>query len=305
VPIIEQPYPDFAKNLLFAGRVNKMAKKAYSIAVVAPANRLTPETAEKVKSLAAGAFGARLKLQFHPQCFLSDGHFAGSDKDRSAAFLEAANDPGFDAVWFARGGYGSCRLDEALYGAFNRAAHLKTYLGYSDMGFILGRLAREGVGRSVHGPMPADVNRAGGDEAVARALSWLVDNDSTSLEPNWRADQPAFAFNLTVLSNLLGTPAEPDFSRAILSIEDIDEHHYRIDRSMFHVFSSPNVRRAAGVRLGRFSMIPENDPPFERDVSDIVQYWCARSGVPFLGLADIGHDAGNKIAPFPISRAPI
>lgn len=280
-----------------------MAKKAYSIAVVAPANRLTRETAEKVKSLAANAFGARLHLHFHPQCFLSDGHFAGSDKDRSAALLEVANDPKFDAVWFARGGYGSCRLDDTLYGELNRAAHLKTYLGYSDMGFVLGRLAREGVGRSAHGPMPSDVNRKGGEAAVSRALSWLIDNDATALEPNWRADQPAFAFNLTVLSNLLGTPAEPDFSRAILSIEDIDEHHYRIDRSMFHVFSSPNVRRAAGVRLGRFSMIPENDPPFERDVSDIVKYWCARSGVPFLGVADIGHDADNKIAPFPIFRA--
>ena len=135
-----------------------------------------------------------------------------------------------------------------------------------------------------------------------RALSWLINRDATALEPNWRADAPFYAFNLTVLSNLLGTAAEPDFSGAVLMIEDIDEPHYRIDRAMHHVMSSANVRRAAGVRLGRFSAIPPNDPPFEKTVGEIVEYWCARTGVAFLGEADIGHDSANKIAPFPAGR---
>ncbi len=279
-----------------------MAKAARRIAVVAPANRLAPETAEKVGALARETYGDRLALFFHPQCFLSAGHFAGSDEARSAAFLEIANDPAFDAVWFARGGYGSCRLDDALFGKLNRAAHVKDYLGYSDMGLLLGRLAREGVGRSVHGPMPADVNRDGGEAAVRRSLAWLVDRDPAGLEPSWRDDARFFAFNLTVLSNLLGTPAEPNFSGAVLMVEDIDEHHYRIDRTMFHVTSSENIRRCAGIRLGRISKIPPNDPPFEHTDSEIVAYWCARAGIPFLGAADIGHDDGNKIVPFPQPR---
>ncbi len=279
-----------------------MAKPAKSIAIVAPANRLAPETAAKVEALAAAHFGDRLRLHFHPQCFLASGHFAGGDKERSDAFLEAANDPAFEAVWFARGGYGSCRLDDAAFGRLNRSAHLKTYLGYSDMGFLLSRLAREGVGSAVHGPMPADINRDGGAAAVLRSLSWLADRDATALEPNWRADQPAYAFNLTVLSHILGTPAEPDFSGAILMVEDIDEAHYRIDRAMFHVMSSVNVRRAKGVRLGRMSRIPPNDPPFEKTEREIAEYWCARAGVRFLGDADIGHDSANRIVPFPISR---
>ena len=280
-----------------------MAKAVTSVAVVAPANRLTPEAAEHVAALAKKTFGDRLRLFFHPQCFLSSGHFAGVDEERSSAFFEVANDPSFDAVWFARGGYGSCRLDPSLFGRLARAAHTKTYLGYSDMGFLLARLAREGVGQSVHGPMPSDIRRKGGEAAVLRALSWLVDRDATTLEPNWRSDQRCFALNLTILSNLLGTPAEPDFSRAVLMIEDVEEHHYRIDRTLFHVTSSPNVRRAAGIRLGRISDIPPNDPPFEKTAREIVEFWCARSGIPFLGEADIGHDAQNKIAPFPVVRA--
>ena len=61
------------------------------------------------------------------------------------------------------------------------------------------------------------------------------------------------AFNLTVLSNLLGTPLEPDFTGVDLLIEDVSEHLYRIDRTMFHVTASPNIRRAgpAAARQGR------------------------------------------------------
>ena len=123
-----------------------MAKAEFSIAVVAPANRLSEEAAAKVSAIATDAYGDRLNLFFHPQCFLSSGHFAGTDAERSAAFLEVANDPAFNAVWFARGGYGSCRLQDAVFGKLDRAAHIKEYMGYSDLGAMLGRLSREGVG---------------------------------------------------------------------------------------------------------------------------------------------------------------
>jgi len=53
------------------------------------------------------------KIVFHPQCFSSQGHFAGDDETRARAFLDIANDESYDAVWFARGGYGSCRVVEA------------------------------------------------------------------------------------------------------------------------------------------------------------------------------------------------
>ncbi len=280
-----------------------MAQPALSIAVVAPANRLEPAAAERVEALARAAHGDRVRLHFHPQCFLSAGHFAGADAARSQAFLDVANDPAFDAVWFARGGYGACRLEDGLFGRLNRAAHLKTYLGYSDIGVLLARLAREGVGRSVHGPMPADINRQGGEVAILRALSWFLDRDAAAVEPSWRREEPAFAFNLTVLSHFLGTRAEPNFAGAVIMIEDVDEHLYRIDRALFHVTSSDNVRRCAGIRLGRFSKIPENDPPFDKSVEEVAADWSRRSGIAILGAADIGHDAANRIVPFPAVNA--
>jgi len=116
------------------------------------------------------------------------------------------------------------------------------------------------------------------------------------LEPNIQA--PAMAFNLTVLSTLIGTVLEPDLSGVDLLIEDVSEHHYRIDRTMFHLTSSANVRGVARLRLGRVGDIPDNDPDFGRDECEIVEEWCARSGIAYAGRADIGHDADNKVVPF-------
>ena len=180
------------------------------------------------------------------------------------------------------------------------AARSKTYMGYSDAGFLLAGMHKAGLDVA-WGPMPQDALRGdhglgSGQAAVARALDWLVDRDAAALEP--RLDRPAMAFNLTVLATLLGTVLEPDFSGVELLIEDVGEHHYRIDRTMFHVAASPNVRKVARLRLGRVGEIPSNDPDFGRDEAQIIEEWCRRSGIQYGGRADIGHDAGNKVVPF-------
>jgi muramoyltetrapeptide carboxypeptidase len=263
------------------------------IAVVAPSNTLKREAAEAVQSI-VGQRGD-CELLIHPQCFLSDGHFAGTDEARLGALREVMADRSIDAVWFARGGYGSNRIAEPALADLPGAAGGKIYMGYSDAGFLLGGFHKAGLDVA-WGPMPQDVLREGGERAIQRALDWLVRGDSSALEPAIEA--PAMAFNLTVLSNLLGTPLEPDFSGVDLLIEDVGEQLYRIDRAMFHVTASKNVCRAARLRLGRVGDILPNDPAFAFDEAAIVEQWCARSGIVFGGRADIGHDAQNRVVPF-------
>jgi muramoyltetrapeptide carboxypeptidase len=50
--------------------------------------------------------------------------------------------------------------------------------------------------------------------------------------------------------------------------------------------------------LGRVNNILPNDPVFAGDEVSIVEDWCARSGIPYGGRADIGHDAQNRVVPF-------
>lgn len=269
------------------------------IAICAPATPITREQAEAVTALAVTEFPG-LVLDFHEQCFVQDGHFSGSDEVRLAAFLDCANDPGADAVWFAKGGYGSNRLLPDAIDRLGAAAGFKTYLGYSDCAFLLGALHKEGIGEQVHAPMPVDLRREGGAAAVRRSLAWLS-GDACGLEPGLDAE-PSAAFNLTVLAALAGTRWMPSLAGHVLIVEEVAEHLYAIDRLFFHIASLlPNL---AGLRLGEVSDVPENDRPFGADAEGIARDWCARFGIPFLGRAKIGHSSVNHIVPFGLARTP-
>src|SRR3954470_6783516 len=243
------------------------------IAVVAPSCTLRREAADAVQAIVAERGDCELVI--HPQSFLSDGHFAGPDEARLAALREVMADPSIDAVWFARGGYGSNRIAEPAVPDIPAGARGKLYMGYSDAGFLHAGFYKAGLDVA-WGPMPQDVLRGdhglqNGEQAINRALDWLVRRDPTALEP--ALDGPAMAFNLTVLSNLLGTSLEPDFSGVDLLIEDVGEHLYRIDRSMFHVTATPAIRKVRRIRLGRVTDVLANDPDFASDEAMIVEQW--------------------------------
>ena len=267
------------------------------IAVVAPSSRFSEEAGACVTQIAA-RLHPNVELYFHPQCFLTHSHFAGTDAERVAALVEVANDPGFDAIWFARGGYGACRMAEAALAGLGPAARRKAWLGYSDAGYLLAGLYKAGFADLAHGPMPQDALREGGEAAVTRALGWLIDREANAVEPHLALGDLHAAFNLTVFSQLLGTALEPDLAGHVLLLEDVSEQMYRVDRSFFHVTGQSSVRRVAGIRLGRVSDVLANDPDFGEDEIGIAKHWCQQAGIAFLGRADIGHDSANKVVPF-------
>ena len=268
------------------------------IAVVAPSSRFDDweEVAARVTAIAAEA-QLGVEIVFHPQCARIDHHFAGTDAEREDALVEVANDPGFDAIWFARGGYGSNRIAERALARFGPAARDKAWLGYSDAGFLLAGLYRAGHANLAHGPMPRDVVREDGEAAVRRALAWLAGRSAEALEAGLEAGRRHAAFNITVFGMLLGTALEPDLDDHVLLLEEVSEYLYATDRAMFHIASTPSARRLAGIRLGRVVSDP-HDPPFGHGAEGVVRHWCERYAIPYLGRADIGHDSANKVVPF-------
>jgi muramoyltetrapeptide carboxypeptidase len=98
---------------------------------------MSSDVADRVQALAGTLYPDRTpEIFFHPQCFASHGHFAGDDDTRAQAFIDIANDESYDAVWFARGGYGSCRVAESVMRRLTEASRRKTYVGYSDAGML-------------------------------------------------------------------------------------------------------------------------------------------------------------------------
>ena len=266
------------------------------IGVMAPASRGNKDAEAPFMAFAAIAY-PDVDLVVHPQCWAADGHFAGSDAVRAAAFLELANDPTVDAVWFLRGGYGANRLLPTVMPQLVEAARHKAYLGYSDAGFLLGALYARRIGRPTHGPMASDIRRNGGDATVARSLGWLTMRDRQGLEPGLDG-RPAVAFNLSILGALIGTPWLPDLADHVLLIEEVSEPMYNVDRLLWHMAHAAQLKGLAGVRLGAVSDVHPNDPPWGEALEAMIARWCGEMHVPYLGRAQIGHTQNNCVVPF-------
>lgn len=275
-----------------------MQTRPFRIGVVNASSRLDPARGEAIQAWAAAQWpDGAVELVLHPALYDVHGHFGGDDATRARAFVETANDPDIDAVWFARGGYGACRIAEAVIPELTAHAYAKRYLGYSDAGSLLAALYRAGFPHVAHGPMASDGSRH--DATGLRAVNWLRSGDPASLEPSLLSDpRPAVGFNLTILNELVGTAIEPDLTGHVVMLEEVSEALYRVDRMMFHLTGQASIRRVAGIRLGRVSDVTANDPDFGLTAEEIVRHWCVRSGIPYLGLADIGHDRDNKVVPF-------
>ena len=113
--------------------------------------------------------------------------------------------------------------------------------------------------------------------------------------PGWSSGAPA-ALEPTVngakqdrgiqhhrLSQLIGTPLQPDLAGHVLMLEEVSESMYRIDRSLFHITSNAEIRRVAGIRLGRCSAITPNEPDFGMNEEEVARHWCAAIGDPLAG----------------------
>ncbi|GAB5486641.1 MAG: LD-carboxypeptidase [Parasphingorhabdus sp.] len=271
--------------------------KRKRIGICAPSTPISREDADQVTALAARTH-PDAELIFSDQCYASEGHFAGNDKLRCDAFVQLANDPEIDAIWFARGGYGAVRIAEDALSRLEAPAHHKLYMGYSDGGNVLAALYKAGIGQQAHGSMPVDIRRVKGEKAVERALNWIVSNELASLEPHIEEDVKYAAFNLTTLAMISGTSLMPDLSDHVLMIEEVSEYLYAFDRAMFNVINHLQDIGLKGLRLGQVTSIPENDRPFGQTEEDITRFWCDRYRIPYLGRAKIGHDASNYIVPF-------
>ena len=274
-------------------------RRTIRIGVLAASSRANAEAIPKIVAYAAATFPG-VELVFHPQCTETDGHFAGSDFRRAEAFLEFANDPAFDALWFLRGGYGANRILAMVMPHLKRAAHHKAYVGYSDVGFLLGALYARRIGRPVHGPMVSDINRHDGEATVARTLGWLARGDRAGLEPGLNG-QPSAAFNLTILTSLIGTPWLPDLTDHVLIVEEVSEPMYNVDRMLFKLANATQLKGIAGLRLGAVTAVQENDPSWGETLDYMMVRWSRDMDVPYLGRAEIGHTQSNHVVPFGIA----
>lgn len=251
---------------------------------------------------ALAALGLKGKLGAH--VFDRRGYLAGRDEDRAADFNAMVRDPEVRAIHCLRGGWGSARLLPLIdFDAVARSP--KAVIGYSDVTALLLSLhARTGL-ITFHGPN-------GSSEWNETNVGWLQ-------RVTWRGEavtfenprQPTGAIvpdefrtrpitpgrargrllggNLTVLTALIGSPYLPDFTDAILFLEDVQEAPYRIDRMLVQLKLAGVLERVRGVVWGTCSKCDPGEGFGSLTIPDVLDDHVRSLGVPAYHGAMIGH----------------
>ncbi len=219
------------------------------------------------------------------------GFLAGTDAERLAELNALLRRDDLDAIFCARGGYGTLRLLPDLdYGAAR--THPKIIVGYSDITALhLALFAKAGV-PGLSGPMVAPDWSA--LDPASEALFWHLAEGGTGeivgpggealegVRPG-TAEGVLLGGNLVLLTSLLGTPYLPDLRGAVLFLEEVGEPPYRVDRLFAQLKLSGVLDHLGGLVLGAFTGA---EPPPDR---------------PSLSLGDV-LDHYTAALPYPVAR---
>ena len=269
------------------------------VGVIAPAGPATAERVALVEPLFA-RFGLRTRL--YPSCHARHSQhdfLAGDDALRLADLHAAFADADVRAVFCLRGGWGSPRLLAGVDTTLLRA-HIKPFIGYSDITALHALLQRQGL-MSFHAPMPASDLVIDGAEDDAAALFALLMQPLTAgrvfaptlLPGAWQVGGAAsgrlVGGNLSLVAALAGTPWALDARGAILFLEDISEARYRVDRLLTQLRQTGVADAAAGFLLGSFTE--------DADPTTLLREHLARLGKPVLAGWPAGHGQPNRALP--------
>lgn len=295
---ISRPAANFARRPRLMRRPSIGA--GARVALVAPAGPLKGETDLERALLNVRSFDWIPVRGAH--VLDREGYLAGGDGERLADLNDALADDSIDAVWCLRGGYGVMRILETVdYAALRRRP--KVILGYSDITALHCAVTSRCELITYHGPTAratlSDFSRASLARAMAAQDSCGI-ADGAEVLRGGRAKGRLVGGNLALLCALSGTPYAPDYTDAILVIEDVNEAVYRIDRMLTQLRLAGALQRCQAIVFGQFTDIPQDSPEENlgaRTLRDVLREVADAVGVPSIAGAPVGHVADQWTLP--------
>lgn len=269
-------------------------KKGDKIAITCPAKKLPKPMDDAVKLLESWGLevvlGETVELSFH--------QFAGDDEQRARDMQCFIDDDSIKAIIAARGGYGTIRMiDKVDFGNFAR--HPKWLVGFSDITILHTHLFSNYNTQTIHGQMPVNIPDASSKslETLRKALfGEEFSYEFTSLDNNQGGEAQGVLIggNLSLLMAVSGSVSDMDYSGKILFIEDVGEYLYAIDRMIRTLDRAGKLKNLAGLIVGSFTEIKDNDIPFGQTVNQVIMDVVAGYGYPVCFDFPAGHVPDNR-----------
>jgi muramoyltetrapeptide carboxypeptidase len=272
-------------------------KPGARIGVVAPAGCVAPDALQRgIEAIAAEGFEVELGAGIYAQT----GYLAGGPVERAEDLANFFRRTDIDAIFCARGGFGSVQLLPHLSSELKNFP--KIFAGYSDITVLLNWLYQSCGMVTFHAPMVAeDIARGLSEQAKAhfwRVLGGALDGWSVCLDTPVRpgvAEAEMVGGCLSMLVTTLGTPYEIDTRGKLLFMEDVGERTYRLERMLTHLKMAGKLADVAGVVMGDFTRCDSDGP---RQIIDIIGELFHDAPFPVVTGMKAGHGQENLALPF-------
>ena len=272
-------------------------KRGGRIGIIAPAGSVQREEIEPgVEAIKREGF----EVEFAPNLFETNGYLAGDPKRRAQDLIAFFGRSDIDAIFCARGGFGSIQL--LPYLTADLQATPKIFVGYSDITILLNWLRQFCGIVTFHAPMVAmDIARGLSERAKAHfwpLLSGKMPRVNLKLGEIIRpgkAEAEMMGGCLSLLVSTLGTPYEIDTRGKLLFMEDVGEKPYRVERMLTHLRMAGKLNSPAGILFGDFTNIGDAGP---RGIREVIVDILGDASYPVVMGMKAGHGEENLALPF-------
>lgn len=272
----------------------KALHRGSKIALVASARKVTTEEIQfAVEWITEKGFTP----VYDGRLFQSDHIFAGDDEARASVIQYYLDRDDIDALWVARGGYGSIRIIDRLdFSSFMH--HPKYIIGFSDITVFHGQIQRLGF-ESIHASMPYNlINKTPEalqslyDALTGQRLQYRI--NASPLNRLGDVKGKIVGGNLSVLYGMLGSASFPETKGKILFIEEVDEYIYHIDRMMIALKRAGMLKQLKGLVVGGLTKINDNPDPFGKTAEEVILEAVSDYDYPVCFGFPAGHFDDNR-----------
>jgi len=268
-------------------------KKGDRVAIVCPAKKLPQPMNDAVALLQLWG----LEVVLGETTTASYHQFAGDDALRAQDLQRYVNDDSIKAIFAARGGYGTVRIIDQV--DFSRLqTNPKWIIGFSDITVLHAHLYTNYHLQTIHGQMPINIPDATGPSLATLRKALFGEEMNYEIAPH-ELNRPGtcsgilIGGNLAILLSLSGSVSDYNYDGKILFIEDVGEYLYSIDRMLYTMKRAGKLKNLAGLIVGGFTDLKDNDIPFGQTVQEIIRAVVEEYDYPVCFDFPAGHVRDN------------
>ncbi len=271
-------------------------KKNDTIGILCPSGYMPIEkTLQAQQSFAEWGF----KIQLGSTVGKQYKYFSGDDEQRLQDLQQMLDDKNIKAIFCARGGYGLSRIIDRL--SFKKLKKSpKWIIGFSDITVLhYHLLARLNIA-CLHAPMAAAFNNHGYKNIYIHSLKESLlgklsrYHASTHLfNKTGKAKGRLVGGNLSIIAHLTGTASEVKTKGKILFIEDVGEYIYNVDRMLYQLKRSGQLKELAGLIVGGFTDMKNTTIPYGQSAEEVIRDMVQEYNYPVCFNFPVSHDTEN------------